>query len=127
LLRSGVHPDRMSYRGMGEVVPVAAGEDEASLATNRRVEFRIVKQYEPDERPAEFRPGVLLPWSGDNATITNPEAPPSEPEKPKQPTPKDDGSDLEGFFDDLEEEMRQDDATPATEAPADDAGEEQEQ
>lgn len=110
LLRAGVHPDRMSYRGMGEVVPVVTGEDEASLATNRRVEFRIVKQYGPDERPADYREDVRLPWSGQPATITNPVAPPPEPEKPARPAPKDDGSDLEGFFDDLEEEMRREDA-----------------
>ncbi|MEC7946020.1 MAG: OmpA family protein, partial [Myxococcota bacterium] len=77
LLRSGVHPDRMSYRGMGEVVPRRAGEDEASLAANRRVEFKIVRQYAPDERPPAQRVGVRFPWDGTEATIRTPETPPA--------------------------------------------------
>jgi outer membrane protein OmpA-like peptidoglycan-associated protein len=120
LLRSGVHPDRMSYRGMGEVVPVVVGGDEASLATNRRVEFRIVKQYAPDERPPDYRTDVRLPWSGEPARITTPVAPPPEPEPPKKPA-RDDGSDLDSFFDELEDETQQDDGA----APEDASGKEQ--
>ena len=105
LIRSGVHPDRMSYRGMGEVVPIVSGEDEASLATNRRVEFRIVKQYAPGETPPESRGGVLFPWNGNEATIRTPVVPPPPEARPKKQSPKDDGADLEGFFDDLETEM----------------------
>lgn len=105
LIRSGVHPDRMSYRGMGEVVPIVTGEDEASLATNRRVEFRIVKQYQPGEQPPAYREGVRFPWNGEAATIRNPEPPPPPEPKKKEKKPKDDGSDLEDFFDDIESEM----------------------
>ncbi|MBN1334991.1 MAG: OmpA family protein [Deltaproteobacteria bacterium] len=43
LIRGGVRPERLSYRGMGETVPVALGTDEESLALNRRVEFKIMK------------------------------------------------------------------------------------
>lgn len=105
LLRSGVHPDRMSYRGLGEVVPIVTGGDEASLATNRRVEFRIVKQYSPGEEPAAYRDGVLFPWNGEAASIRTPVVPPPPDAEPEKKVPEDDGSDLESFFDDLETEM----------------------
>ena len=44
LVEAGVHPDRLSHRGYGEAIPIKSGEDEASLALNRRVEFHIVRQ-----------------------------------------------------------------------------------
>ena len=115
LIRAGVHPDRMSYRGMGEVVPIVQGEDEATLATNRRVEFRIVRQYGPNEQPPAYREGVLLPWSGDAATIRNPEPPP--PPEPKAAEKKDDDADLGSFFDDLEEELEAPATEPTSPAP----------
>ena len=73
LIVNGTHPSRMSYRGMGEVVPNTAGSDEASLATNRRVEFKIIRQYTPDERPS-LETNIKLPWDGTEATVERPEA-----------------------------------------------------
>ncbi len=114
LLRAGVHPDRMSYRGMGEVVPKTTGEDEASLATNRRVEFRIVKQYEADERPPPYREGVRYPWNGEPASIRTPKPPPLE-EKPAAPPPPDPDApvDMEQFFDDIEAGLDGEEAPPS--------------
>lgn len=85
LIRTGVHPDRLSYRGMGETVPRAFGEDEASLATNRRVEFHIIKQYTAEDPPPPYRPDVKLPWSGDPAEVTTPPPPPTPQRKPPDP------------------------------------------
>ena len=100
LIRLGVHPDRMSYRGMGETVPRMAGEDEASLATNRRVEFKIIKQMSGDERPDPYREAVTLPWSGDPADIRTPEAPPVEPKAENRPPPDPDAPlDIGQFLD----------------------------
>ncbi len=62
LVEAGVHPRRLSCRGMGEVDPVALGDDEASLAKNRRVLFLIAEQLDPlDPLPAEQK--HLVPWS----------------------------------------------------------------
>ena len=74
LIVLGVHPERMSYRGMGEVVPVAMGSDEASLEKNRRVEFEIIKQYDPNEtrpsrRPPVLKPDIRLPWNGEDKAV----------------------------------------------------------
>lgn len=122
LLRSGVHPDRMSYRGMGEVVPTQVGEDEASLAANRRVEFKIVAQLDADERPPPYREGVRFPWDGAPATIRTPEAPPPpSPEPAAGATGADDAPvDMERFFDDIEAEMQDEamDETAPSPAPA---------
>jgi outer membrane protein OmpA-like peptidoglycan-associated protein len=64
LVEAGIHPDRLSYQGMGEVAPKSLSTVEAELARDRRVEFRIVHLLTPVEaapaRPAEFR----LPWTG---------------------------------------------------------------
>ncbi len=111
LIRSGVHPDRMSIRGMGEVVPRTEGDDEASLADNRRVEFKIVRQYRQDEEPEELREGVRLPWNGDGAEVGTPEKP--EPTR-KAPPPPTGGTELEDFFD----EMDDPDADPPTDTDA---------
>lgn len=64
LIRSGVHPDRLSYKGMGEVVPVQVGEDEESLSANRRVEFDIIKQLGPLDVIPKYADEILLPWNG---------------------------------------------------------------
>ena len=111
LIRAGVHPDRMSYRGMGEVVPRNSGEDEASLAGNRRVEFEIVRQYRPDETPEPMREGVRLPWSGDEANVGTP----PKPEAPPPPPPKPEDLDMDDFFDDEPNPMSPD---APSEAPA---------
>ncbi|MFI5140626.1 MAG: OmpA family protein, partial [Sphingobacteriales bacterium] len=43
LLNHGVYGDRLVYVGFGEKVPIADNSTEAGRATNRRVEFEIVK------------------------------------------------------------------------------------
>jgi outer membrane protein OmpA-like peptidoglycan-associated protein len=62
LVRAEVHPDRLSYRGMGEVVPVTVGADESALAVNRRVEFRITAQQHPLDPDPVYRTIPVLPW-----------------------------------------------------------------
>ncbi|HJN76488.1 MAG TPA: OmpA family protein [Myxococcota bacterium] len=81
LMRNGVHPDRISYRGMGEVVPKDQGTDEESLATNRRVEFHIIDWIEVDEEYPDFPESFRLPWSGDSVETVHPIRPPEPPEK----------------------------------------------
>ena len=82
LMAQGVHPDRISYRGMGEVVPKDKGEDEESLASNRRVEFHIVDWVEADEDWPEYPATYRLPWSGDMVDTVQPLRPP-EPTEPE--------------------------------------------
>lgn len=97
LVRSGVHPERMSIRSMGETVPIAVGEDEASLAQNRRVEFDIIKQLGPLDVAPKYPNDILLPWSGARSKVN--EAPlgsegPKEPERRiLRPTTLDDAED----------------------------------
>lgn len=90
LIVSGIHPFRMSYRGMGEVVPVAEGSDEAALELNRRVEFHIVRQYRADEAIPEYPTTIDLPWSGAEARVRNPERKPVAPPPPPRIVPDDD-------------------------------------
>jgi chemotaxis protein MotB len=42
--RLGFPPDRMAATGFGEYRPVAAGEDEAALALNRRIELKLTER-----------------------------------------------------------------------------------
>lgn len=83
LVAAGVHPDRISYQGMGEVVPVRAGEDEAALAANRRVVFRIVRLLEPGESAPVLPSDILYPWNGAPGTTVTPAPPPPPPPPPK--------------------------------------------
>jgi outer membrane protein OmpA-like peptidoglycan-associated protein len=80
LLKSGVYPDRLSYRGMGEVDPLVGGNDESALATNRRVEFHIVRQHEYDEELPKYPAVMELPWNGMSVKVIQPPA----PEPPKE-------------------------------------------
>ena len=69
---------------MGEVVPLEVGDDEETLAKNRRVEFNIVKQYESVEDMPSYEPSHPLPWSGEDVPIRvppRPEPPAEEVEK----------------------------------------------
>jgi len=102
---------------MGETVPRAKGEDEISLATNRRVEFKIIHQLSGEERPEHYRPEVRLPWSGDDATITNPEAPPLAEPKPVRPPPDPDAPlDVNQFLEEEDSELGSEDETDARES-----------
>ncbi len=65
LVEAGVHPQRISFRGFGEVSPKDTGQSEQNLAANRRVEFHIIEQLEPLEVPPEYPDTVRLPWTGE--------------------------------------------------------------
>jgi outer membrane protein OmpA-like peptidoglycan-associated protein len=66
LLEAGVRPERLSYRALGEIVPVAPGDDEESRARNRRVEFHIVKVRDYLDVGPEYGGGMItLPWNGE--------------------------------------------------------------
>lgn len=95
LIVLGVHPERMSVRAMGETVPLTDRTDEASLELNRRVEFEIIKQYDPNEtdprrRPPVLSPDIELPWSGEERTVDLP--PPLPEPRPEQRDLLDDDS-----------------------------------
>ncbi len=80
LVRDGVHPSRLTYRGMGETIVLVPGEDEASLQWNRRVEFLILRLVAADEVEKQEN-DILLPWNGDKATVREPKVPlPAEPD-----------------------------------------------
>jgi len=91
LIVLAVHPERMSYRGMGEVVPIAEGSDEASLEKNRRVEFEIIKQYQPGETAPTYEQAIKWPWSGEAGAAVQPPAVPAARAKPSDLL-KDDGT-----------------------------------
>ncbi|MFT4977202.1 MAG: outer membrane protein OmpA-like peptidoglycan-associated protein [Myxococcota bacterium] len=92
LQRAGVHSDRLSYRGMGEVLPSDDGADESSLASNRRVEFHVVRQYAPNEGDPTYRPVEQAPWDGDTLQL---QAPVRE-----RPVEKDGTIDVDQFLED---------------------------
>lgn len=73
VIRAGVHPARLSYRGMGEVDPRRKGADESQLAKNRRANFDIVHRYSPLDVLPEYPEDILLPWSGTAAKVKKPE------------------------------------------------------
>lgn len=98
LIQLGVHPDRIAYKGMGEVVPRDTSKlnrelTEAELQDNRRVEFNIIRKYDPlEENPFEgFQGTVKAPWNGEPIRVVVPEKPAPEPE-PEQPDVFEDGS-----------------------------------
>lgn len=62
LVEAGVHPVRLSARGMGEVDPVSPGTDEASLAASRRVLFLIAEQLDPLD-PLPETGDHVVPWA----------------------------------------------------------------
>jgi outer membrane protein OmpA-like peptidoglycan-associated protein len=111
LIEAGVSPTRLSTRSMGEVEPKNQGEDETSLAENRRVEFHIVKRLAPGEKPPEYKLDIKQPWTGEPEKLPPPPAvpPPLGPDgkplpvgpdgKPLPPAPPD-GVDSHTFDDD---------------------------
>ena len=88
VVQAGVHPYRLSYRGMGEVVPAANQENTEELAVNRRVEFKIISQYGPGDQVPDYPERILLPWSGEKGAVVNPPPPPKQPAPKPQPTPE---------------------------------------
>ncbi len=89
----GVHPSRMSYRGLGEVVPIKEGEDEETLQLNRRVEFHIVRQFEAIEDMPDYPRSVRLPWNGDVVAVIQPK----KPEPPKEEKPEEEKDEFDEF------------------------------
>lgn len=87
LVAEGVHPERISIRGMGEVVPVRVGTDEAALAANRRVELRIAWRRAPGDEALPPGGAGLLPWNGQPVQI---QAPPPDPLPAPPPPPAED-------------------------------------
>jgi len=73
VITGGVHPARLSYRGMGEVAPRKTGDDEAALAKNRRVDFHIIHRYSELDVLPEYPEDIKLPWSGQAAKVKTPE------------------------------------------------------
>jgi len=62
LLRRGVHPDRLSVRPMGEIVPVGESADTEDA---RRVEFRITRALGAGEKLPDYSNIELLPFNGE--------------------------------------------------------------
>ena len=62
LVLEGTNPLRLSYRGLGEAEPATLGLDPHSLATNRRVEFSILRETGEGEAPPPL-PEMPVPWS----------------------------------------------------------------
>lgn len=87
----GVAKERISYRGMGEVQPIldpatgqyVLGEDEESLQKNRRVNFLVTRQFEPDETLPTYPDTQVLPWNGKPVTVVKPPPPVIEVPKPE--------------------------------------------
>ncbi len=109
LVREGVHPNRMSYRGMGEVAANEAAEDGQELAQDRKVVFHIVRQYAPGEETPPLPSQIRLPWNGQPHTAETP--PPPMP--PPAPAP-----DLIGDDEPEAPLDAQPEAEPAPETPA---------
>lgn len=150
LILAKVHPDRISFKGMGEVVPrnvegIEGLVSEAELAENRRVEFVIVHQYGPLELVPEYDTAIRVPWNGTNYTAAQPPPNqninagiPTEDELSAQPEEEEDLN--TNLFMDDEYEEDEEDATfddigneadaseeasedaESTEAPAEDGG-----
>lgn len=70
LVAHGVHPARMSYRGMGEVEPAGQMRGVGDLEASRRVQFHILRQYESWESPPQYEHQLRLPWDGTDKTFT---------------------------------------------------------
>ncbi len=74
LILDGVSPDRISYKGYGEVKPKVEGDTEEAYAVNRRVEFHVVGQFrtEDPKAPASYGTSTKLPWNGESVKVTSP-------------------------------------------------------
>lgn len=102
LILNGVAPDRLSYRGMGEVRPKVTGDTEDALAINRRVEFKILQWLtEFDEFP-EYGGTTVLPWDGRENRIVQPPSP-EEVERQKFDAERAERDAREGTFESFED------------------------
>jgi outer membrane protein OmpA-like peptidoglycan-associated protein len=45
LTKKGINPNRLTWQGYGERVPITTNETEEGKAANRRVEFMVLKVY----------------------------------------------------------------------------------
>lgn len=80
LVSCGVHPDRLSFQGMGEVEPVRAAEQLTDAASQRRVVFRIIRRYQPGEKIDPLPQNIVYPWNGEAGKTSTPPPPPPKPE-----------------------------------------------
>ena len=101
LVNAGVHPKRMSTRGMGEVEPIALGEEETRLALNRRVVFHILYYLQTQSEVPQLQNEIVLPWSGEHETVRPQDKLPEQ--KPLSPDDLLDPSEFEEDDDDEEE------------------------
>lgn len=110
LIEAGVHPDRLSYRSMGEVKPVELGEDEIVLAKSRRVVFSITRRLRPGETMPEYSKQIKIPWNGETVDVPAPGPLPPEylpkDDRPKPPKADDDKIDPNLFKEEDEEEEK---------------------
>jgi outer membrane protein OmpA-like peptidoglycan-associated protein len=123
LIRGGVRPERLSYRGLGETVPVSTGTDEASLALNRRVNFLILKVRDfLDVGNQDTGTAIISPMTGEEIAAPkmgdkqlSADANPILQEVPVQAAPKEEtpsASEFRKTFEEEEEETPKDDSTP---------------
>lgn len=104
LVRAGVPPARLSYRGMGEVSPVKEGSLEADLAANRRVVFYVVRLEGNQLAEGAAETEIQLPWNGKTVKAREFAPPaPEAPAAPATPTSPPAGTDNDGSGDLLEE------------------------
>ncbi|MBN2798419.1 MAG: OmpA family protein [Deltaproteobacteria bacterium] len=75
LVDMGVHPKRVSVRGMGEVEPTEEGQE-----ASRRVEFHVIRWLQGGEERYPEVSAVRLPWTGEDHLVTWPKPPPRGPE-----------------------------------------------
>jgi outer membrane protein OmpA-like peptidoglycan-associated protein len=125
LLQQGVHPARMSFRGMGEVMPSGAAGEYDDLQASRRAVFHIVRQYEEWESPPKYQLDLRLPWNGESYKAIQPRMPnPDEamdmPELTRERPEKgeDDLGDVNFDPDEVEEDTEE---APPPEDPAEEA------
>ncbi|MCB9663521.1 MAG: OmpA family protein [Alphaproteobacteria bacterium] len=78
LVEQRVHPSRLSYRGMGEVVPIDATGGIDELKESRRVVFKISRQYEEWETPPQYELDQVYPWNGETYEAQQPRMPTAE-------------------------------------------------
>ena len=75
VVEQGVHPSRISFRGMGEVMPAEATGGYDELQASRRVVFHIVRQYEEWETSPTYDLDLKYPWNGDEYRAKQPKMP----------------------------------------------------